>query len=76
MSGTNKIPGRVYCQDCAYAAPAREPHWWLCKAAPAPSTYRFVTHDFIHERAPFLRCETVNPIGNCPMWEERKTNAD
>jgi len=71
-----KIKGRVYCQDCTFAEISREPWRWHCKAAPAPKTYKFVIHDFTHIRAPFLRCEIVNPVGKCPMWEERKTDED
>ena len=69
-----KLRGRTYCQDCMYAESAREPRWWMCKMAPMVPQYKFVTHDFIHESAPFMRCEIVNPIGNCAMFEEK--NAD
>ena len=39
------------------------------------SRYKFVTYDFVHKKAPFLRCEIVNPIGNCPLFE-RKADED
>lgn len=68
----------VYCEGCESCVKrlvneSRDlPAWrWMCLAFPVEEPPQFVTRSF-RLTEPYRRCSTVNPDGDCELYEPRR----
>ena len=63
------------CDNVEQASRGRPWYRWYCLNAPKQTPLQFVVAEPFLTESPFKLCRDVNPVGECPLFEERKDNA-
>ena len=63
-----------FCEDCSNVetlSRKRDWYYWRCLRAPADPQPQFVVAEQFLHQSPHMLCKTVNPQGECEMFEPK-----
>lgn len=75
LDRTQAITYCINCDNVAEDSRKRDPWYWLCTKHPRLEGFGFVTNTTWDRAPPYLRCVDCNG-GACPLYKERKSDAE